>query len=252
MKLKSGFYLLLCCLIFLSSCQYPVSRGITEVAIKPSDTPTLTETPTPTETYKPTRTATATATETLTPTPTATPFLGFENAFLYNAWNRINQTIFIFQVPGVSTPFYGMVDGYSLACEPHTDYPNTLVCETDNYLFGSAYMTFDFYADESMQQLLFSGEFYTGLVKVNTPTPSYLAGLVWPQANFTADDISWAGDDTWCPQRGENVFCETEYRIYDGECYVGSSCYDDCGYYYSVDTIPQDGGDYTFSGPCLP
>lgn len=193
MKLKSGFYLLLCCLIFLSACRYPVSRGITEVAIKPSDTPTLTETPTPTETHKPTSTATATATATQTPTPTATPFLGFEDAFLYSAWNRINQTIFIFQVPGVSIPFYGMVDGYPLVCEPHTDYPNTLVCETDNYLFGSAYMTFVFYADESMQQLLFSGEFYTGLVKVNTPTPSFMAGLVWPQANFTTDNILYHG-----------------------------------------------------------
>ena len=90
MKLKSGLYLFLCCLIFLSACQYPVSRGITEVAVKPSDKPMLTETPTPTETNKPTSTATATATatETLTPTPTATPFLGFEDAFLYNAWNR--------------------------------------------------------------------------------------------------------------------------------------------------------------------
>ncbi|MFH1446766.1 MAG: hypothetical protein ABIG43_05060 [Chloroflexota bacterium] len=252
MKLKSLFFLLCCCLIFLSACQYPVSRAITEGVIKVSDTPTLTETPTPTETHKPTSTPTATATETLTPTPTATPFLGFEDAFLYSAWNQGNQTIFIFRVTGVSSTFYGIVDGYPMTCEPHTDYPNTLVCVTDNYLFGSAYMTFGFYVDESMQQLLYSGEFYTGLAKENTPTKSFLAGLIWPKASFTADDISWAGDDTWCEQRGENVFCETEYRIYDGECYVGSSCYDDCGYYYSVDTIPQDGGDYTFSGPCLP
>ena len=82
-----------------------------------------------------------------------------------------------------------------------------------------------------------------------TPTFGLNPYLIWPRATFSVSDITWGGE-TWCPARGENLTCETEYRNYNGNCVVGMSCYDACGFYYSVNTIPDGGGAYTFSGPC--
>ncbi|MGB4595921.1 MAG: hypothetical protein WBI14_08455 [Anaerolineaceae bacterium] len=80
-----------------------------------------------------------------------------------------------------------------------------------------------------------------------TPTWGPIPGMLWPRATFTANDITWG---TWCPDRGQNVSCETEYRNYGGVCTVGMTCYDSCGFYYSVDTIRYYTGPYSFSGPC--
>lgn len=80
-----------------------------------------------------------------------------------------------------------------------------------------------------------------------TPTWQPIPGMLWPRATFTANDITWG---TYCPDRGQNVSCETEYRNYGGVCAVGMTCYDSCGFYYSVDTIRYHGGSYSFSGPC--
>lgn len=80
-----------------------------------------------------------------------------------------------------------------------------------------------------------------------TPTWEPIPGMIWPHATFTANDITWG---TWCPERGQNTSCETEYRNYGGVCTVGMTCYDSCGFYYSVDTIRYFSGPYSFSGPC--
>jgi cytoskeletal protein RodZ len=80
-----------------------------------------------------------------------------------------------------------------------------------------------------------------------TPTWQPIAGMLWPRATFTQNDITWG---TYCSERGQNVSCETEYRNYSGVCTVGMTCYDSCGFYYSVDTIRYYGGPYTFTGPC--
>lgn len=82
-----------------------------------------------------------------------------------------------------------------------------------------------------------------------TPTWSPNPYMIWPRATFTQFDVWWGGD-AWCPDRGTNVTCETEYRNYGGQCLVGMTCYDACGKYYGVDTIRNGVGAYTFSGPC--
>ena len=255
MKKKTLTYLILAGMVLLSACSYPRPRFTPEVneradnTATPIDTeiptPTETETPTPTKTLTPTHTVTTTSTATGTNTPT--PFLGFEQIWLASAYNQGNQTLFTFYVPGVSEVFYGTVDGYPMVCEPHADYQDTLICISDHDLSGFGYMTFNFFVDESMTHLIFSDDLFTGLN--NTPVPTKLP-LIWPRADFTEDDVTWAGGSTWCPQRGENITCETEYRNYGGQCVVGSSCFDACGYYYSVNTIPDNGGEYSFSGPC--
>ena len=83
-----------------------------------------------------------------------------------------------------------------------------------------------------------------------TLTPTWFPNpyMIWPRATFTQFDVWWAGN--WCAERGTNVSCEIEYRLYGGDCLVGMSCSDACGKYYGVDTIGNRGGDYVFTGPC--
>ena len=172
--------------------------------------------------------------------------MGFQDARLVKAWNRGQETIFDFEVPGANSKFYGKVDGHAMVCEPDPEKSDHLICVTDQYLFGKLYMEFNFFADEKMENLLYGGEFNTGLVAGNEPDD----GLIWPKASFTASDIIWS--PSWCPQRGQNLTCETEYRLYGDLCTTGHTCYDACGWYYSVDTIPADGGAFVFVESCLP
>ncbi len=70
--------------------------------------------------------------------------------------------------------------------------------------------------------------------------------LIWPRAHFGPQHISWR--TSYCAEEGKNLSCETEYRKDNQNCYVGMTCYDACGWYYSVNTIPP--GVEEFSGPC--
>ena len=79
------------------------------------------------------------------------------------------------------------------------------------------------------------------------PTTAFLRSLYWPRANFTRADISWRAST--CANAGQDLSCEGEYRKDGyGGCFVGWTCYDACGWYYSVDTIPP--GVEEFSSPC--
>lgn len=79
-----------------------------------------------------------------------------------------------------------------------------------------------------------------------TPTPEVTARLIWPRAYFTSADVTWR--NFTCPQEGQNLNCEMEYRKDSEGCYVGASCFDACGWFYSVNTIPP--GVEEFSSPC--
>lgn len=79
------------------------------------------------------------------------------------------------------------------------------------------------------------------------PTQSTAGGLIWPRAKFTEANVTWR--TTACAEPGKNLSCEMEYRKDAAGCYVGASCYDDCGWYYSVNTIPA--GVEEFSAPCF-
>lgn len=72
--------------------------------------------------------------------------------------------------------------------------------------------------------------------------------LIWPRAYFSDSNISWRQGG--CANEGKDLGCEIEYRTDSSGCYVGMSCYDACGWYYSVDTIPGDVGAEYSSGPC--
>ncbi len=89
-------------------------------------------------------------------------------------------------------------------------------------------------------------------VPTETLTPTWCppAGYYWPEAAFSQFDVWWGGD-AWCPSRGQNVSCETEYRQYANGCFVGMTCFDACGKFYGVNTIKYGIGDYIFVGTCL-
>lgn len=211
--------------------------------------PSPTATATQTLTHTPSPTAENTSTTTITPTVTPTKFFGFEDARVYQSYADNTGTIFYFIVPGLSAPYYGNVDGYDLTCEPDPSQANLLVCRSDENLFGSNLKDFEFFADEDHTFLVYEGAFATHLhIIPATPTP---AGFIWPRADFSPADVSWGYTPSNCPARGVNLTCEIEYRRYDdGSCLVGMSCFDSCGFYYSVDTIKNKSGEYIFSGPC--
>lgn len=73
-------------------------------------------------------------------------------------------------------------------------------------------------------------------------------GLIWPRANFSEANIIRRRSS--CSDEGVNLTCEIEYRSDSVGCYVGMSCYDACGWYYSVDTIPDHVGPEYVSDPC--
>jgi hypothetical protein len=201
----------------------------------PSTTPFPTIAPTLTPSLTPTATVTPSPTLTLTPsmtfTPSATPFSGFEEGKLNSARRWAGEITLVFTIPGVSHAYTLVVERRQLACDINAYYPNILVCVGPDFALSSGTLTFDFYLDEAREELAYSGTFYNALTVVVQPTP-----LPWV--------VSWSPDNN-CERRGEEVSCETEYRLYpDGPC-MAASCYDACGYYYSIDNCSYEGS-YTF------
>ena len=203
-------------------------------APQPTPAPTATNTPTtppPTDTPAPTLTATHTEvpTETVTPTRTKVPFAGFMQLFsLYRAWSNNGKTYFYFLQSNFPGTMYARADSYDLVCNPDPKYPLHMQCESEQEIFGQDEMTFTFFTDEDRQDLVHTQKFLTGLV----------------------NDIVYY-HNTDCPDRGKNVHCESEYRLYDGRCYYAHTCYDDCGLYYSRDNIPEVWNEFQgFTTPC--
>jgi hypothetical protein len=209
--------------------------------------PVLTNTATPVDTNTPQPTFTFTPSMTLSPTPTE--FLGFQDAKVYKAFAYYDETIFHFIVPSVESNYYGTVDGVPMTCELESGYENALLCRAQADLFGTDVKRFEFFTDQARTFLVHSGDFSTTLnVRPPTPTPS---GFIWPRADYTAADVTWGVTPPGCTERGVNLSCEIEYRKYaDGSCLVGQSCWDSCGFYYSVDTIKDKTGPWESTGPC--
>jgi len=248
-------------MILLTACtsgtqSIPTAEAPTVLANTATSQPTFTASPVPTDTATPVDTDTPQPTFTFTPSmtlsPTPTEFLGFEDATVYKAFAYYDETIFHFIVPRIQNNYYGTVDGVPMTCEVEEDYVNALLCRAQADLFGTDVKRFEFFADEARTFLVHSGDFSTTLnVRPPTPTPS---GFIWPRADYTAADVTWGVIPPGCAERGLNLSCEIEYRKYaDGSCLVGQSCWDSCGFYYSVDTINKykDANDlWEPSGPC--
>lgn len=253
--------ILLVFVFVLSACQPQSTAEIAQAEVEeeeqtqppgtdtPMALPTTTEKPVETSTNTPKPTPTNTLIATIAPTIMPTQFMGFDQARVFKALAYQDETLFYFIVPGVAASYYGTVDDVDLSCLTDPAQENLLVCRAEEDLFGTDWKSFKFFADAAKTALVYEGEFSTSLDKhPPTPTP---AGFIWPRADFTADDITWARTPPGCTERGVGLTCETEYREYpDGSCLVGMSCFDSCGYYYSVNTIDDKTGPWVGRGPC--
>jgi hypothetical protein len=148
---------------------------------------------------------------------------------LNSSFQQNGQTVMIFSVPGVSRTYFALVNNYfGMTCTPSGSYTDVLVCSAPVFRISTTTPKIIFYEDETYSTALHSAYFFvpvsSGLV-IPTPIP-------WI--------ISWAPDDGTC-ERGINVFCETEYRTYNGVPCMDATCSDTCGYYYSVDNCPPSG-----------
>lgn len=225
---------LLACL--LTACTAAINHSVapevaqmhTAAADQPTTTPhptiaptaTATLTPTLTRTATPTATATASPTATLTPTLTATPFKGFESSGFNSVQYSGSAVYMAFYVPGVQDSYTLSVEGHTLACAPSQNYSDLLVCEGSGYAPNYGTLTCAFYT--AAQDLVYTGSYY--YAQPVTPTP---VAPPWV--------INWNLSNS-CPLRKTNVSCETEWRTYDGVRCMISSCFDSCGYYYSINT----------------
>ena len=191
----------------------------TETPFLPTYTPTLLPTAT-----KPLPSPSPMATH----TATAIPFKGFLDQFrLYRAWWLDGKTYFYFLNAGIDFKMFGMANEFAFTCEADPKNLTGMICVHDGEIEEDM-MDFRFYLDESLQSLVFEGRYNAELV-----------------------DNTVYHHKFDCPDRGKNVQCVSEYRLYDGRCYYAHTCYDACGLYYSKDNLPKEFKEFQgFTTPC--
>ena len=212
--------------IYLAGCS-PQDAPVPTVApaLEPSATvlPTVAATATALPTEIPEPTATPLPTE--TPAPTATPLPDFENGKITSIEARGENILWMLSLTGVTTPLEALVDGKTYDCSLEPDYPDRLFCFGPAFTGDPQQITAAFYSAGGGGLAIFEG--------------TYFLPVILPTAMPAGDPT------TWCPERGQDVFCETEHRIdkFGNACMV-ASCFDACGYYYSIHTCPKPWSEY--------
>ena len=215
-------------LLVLTACK---SNATLTPSPEPSPSPTATLLPTATATAEPTETPSPTATPITAPTPTETllPFAGFRDLFrLFRTWYAGDQTYFYFLNAGIEEKLYASADEFELDCQADPKFPVQMICIYDGVIEGRTMMDFRFFIDQARTVQVFEARY---------------------DADLVDDTIYHHQYD--CPDRGKNVECNSEYRLYDGICYYAHTCYDACGLYYSKDNLPEVYNEFQgFTTPC--
>ena len=169
-----------------------------------------------------------TATESPTPKPTTIAFQGFLEQFrLYRAWWLDGKTYFYFLNAGIDFTMFATADDFDLVCEQDPANLTGMICVAESKIEEDE-MDFVFYLDQEHEIVVHEASFNAQLM----------------------DNIVYHHQFD-CPDRGKNVSCESEYRLYDGRCYYAHTCYDACGLYYSRDNLPKVYREFQgFTGPC--
>lgn len=228
-KRKSSLALCgLICLLVLVGCK---SSATLIPSPEPSLPPTTTLAPTATVTEQPTETPSPTAPPTTAPTPTETllPFAGFRDLFrLFRTWYLEDKTYFYFLNAGIEDKLYASADEFELDCQVDPKFPVQMICVYDGTIEGRTLMDFRFFTDRARTVQVFKARY---------------------DADLVDNTIYHHQDD--CPDRGKDVQCTSEYRLYDGICYYAHTCYDACGLYYSKDNLPGVYNEFQgFTTPC--
>lgn len=227
-KHRSSFALfVLICLLIVTACK---SSATPIPSPEPTLSPTATLPPTATATSEPTETPKPTATPTTAPTPTETliPFAGFRDLFrLFRTWYLDDKTYFYFLNAGIDK-LYATADEFALDCAADPKFPVQMICVHDGTIEGRTMMDFRFFTDRARTVQVFEARYDADLVDNTIYHHQYD-----------------------CPDRGKNVQCTSEYRLYDGICYYAHTCYDACGLYYSKDNLPEVYNEFQgFTTPC--
>ena len=186
----------------------------TATALPPTVTLAPTNTLAPTATTPPIATFTLAPTHTETVTATQGPEFSKFNAFSF-AKKTTELMMIGIQVPGLKKTLNITVNGKKFICGMDAAYPEKIFC-TGPMLPIEKLLPIQF-VSVTGDFVAFEGTITIPPVQENSSTP-----LV--------------NSDNWCPERGKNVTCETENRTWYSPPCVVSSCFDACGYYYSIDT----------------
>lgn len=216
--------------LLLAACTSAVAPQPTATTV-PSATPALptaTLAPSPSATLALTASATlalaasATLPPTASPAPSASPTatIGFDALQVSAVDNRPGGWMVTFKLPGANRAMKVVLGGSAYDCSVDAQYPDRLFCQG---LSKPAY-------DQSLDLLINDAQ---------TGERLYAGKLLIPSALLVPPTpAGWASND--CPQRGQNVSCETECRIApDGNPCIVATCTDACGAYFSVHTCPD-------------
>jgi hypothetical protein len=192
------------------------------VQIKPTAQEILQTMPVPTDT--PTATATSTATNTSTPTFTLVPSLTFtstpaalfDKAQVTSVSSPNGVWSVALKVPGLKGIYDIVIDRLKFSCKTDARAPETLFCTGPSRPHIEEKIPLVF-TDPSSGAEIYSGTTYIIQQAVPTETP----------AGYFS-----------CPNRGKNVTCEVECRVYSGNPCLVATCSDDCGIYFSLHTCP--------------
>ncbi len=203
----------------------PEPPSPTPTAVPPTHTAVPSQTPLPSATASATLTPEPTLTPTITLTPT--PLADFTKFKMVSVAKKDYGFQMAIQVPGLQNPTKVVIGTQEYMCIIDPAYPERMFCSGPEVLLNTN-MDIFFYslADNA---LLHQGVIYIP----SSIFFSYPPGIDWGA----------------CPDRGKNVSCETENRVwFDPPCIV-STCVDACGYFYSIDTCQMSTPPAWFPNP---
>ena len=200
-----------------------ITTGCAALQPQPTVTPTAasTETPTLTATFtatvQPSETPTPTASQ--TPEPTATPGPDFSMVKVIGVTQNVNGVLLVIQFPNIQQAYALTLDNVNYVCSLAGDVPDRLFCN-------------------GLKKPSADKEIPVKLTDPNTNTVVFESTWTISSA-YIPTDVPIGDANTWCPDRGKDVKCEYECRLDDsGTACMIASCYDACGYYFSVDSCP--------------
>ncbi len=164
------------------------------------------------------------------PSPSPTAVIAFDQLAVSAVDNRLGGWLVTLNIPGVNRQMKMILGGNSYDCVFDAQYPDRLFCQ------GLAKPSYDqqitiAFSDAQTGDVLYENQMVIPSALLVPPTP-----------------VGWAGTD--CPQRGQNVSCETECRIApDGNPCIVATCTDACGPYFSVHTCPDMSLDFNSCNP---
>jgi len=219
MKSRFLFSLAILVILVLSSC----STAAPSAAPTLPPTATIPAVPSITVTLPPTATSAPTITPlptmTFTPTVTVTQGAEFGAATIKSIGPHKMGMMLTLEVPGLNHLYKLKILDKLYTCSAVAQYPDRMYC------YGPLFETGQY------QEIAF--------LEPDSDVEAFRGSFLVP--NLNSPTSMPAGDPrTWCPERGQNVTCEVECRIGpNGPCIV-ATCFDACGYYYSVHTCPDD------------